>query len=58
MKTVVKMNKKSQVFRFCCSCVRVSLIEKGKCYFCNGDFIGSLRTDDLYKMPKRVEKAH
>ena len=57
MKTVVK-KKDSQIFRFCCSCARVSLIQKGKCYFCNGDFIYSSPKDDLHKMPKRVEKAY
>ena len=52
------MKKESQMFRFCCSCARVSLIQKGKCYFCNGDFIYSSPKDDLHKMPKRVEKAY
>lgn len=52
------MKNKSQIFRFCCSCVRVSLIQKGKCYFCKGDFILSAPTDDLHKLPKRVEKTY
>ena len=57
MKTVAKQKNK-QIFRFCISCTMVSLIQKGKCYFCGGDFILSLPTDDLHKMPKRVEKTH
>ena len=52
------MKKESQMFRFCCSCGIVSLIKKGKCYFCKGDFILSSWKDDLHKMPKRVEKAY
>ncbi len=57
METVAK-KKDSQIFRFCISCTRVSLIQKGKCYFCGGDFILSLPSDDLHKLPKRVEKTH
>ena len=57
MKTVAK-KKNKQIFRFCISCTMVSLIQKGKCYFCGGDFILSLPTDKLYKMPTRVEKTH
>jgi hypothetical protein len=57
MKTVAKQKNK-QIFRFCISCTMVSLIQKGKCYFCGGDFILFLPTDDLHKMPKRVEKTH
>ncbi len=57
MKTVVK-KKTSQIFRLCISCTMVSLIQKGKCYFCGGDFILSLPTDKLYKMPTRVEETH
>jgi hypothetical protein len=52
------MKKEKQIFRFCISCTRVSLIKKGKCCFCEGDFILSLPSDDLHKMPKRVEKAY
>jgi hypothetical protein len=57
MKTVAKKNK-SQMFRFCLRCTMVSLIEKGRCYFCNGDFILSSVKDDLHKLPKKHEKAH
>lgn len=52
------MKKEEQIFRFCCSCAMVSLIQKGKCYFCGGDFILSSVKDDLHKLPKRVEKTH
>ena len=52
------MKKEKQIFRFCCRCTRVSLIKKGKCYFCKGDFILFLPSDDLYKLPKRVGKAY
>ena len=57
MKTVA-IQKNKQIFRFCISCTMVSLIQKGRCFFCGGDFILSLPTDDLHKMPKRVEKTH
>ena len=48
------MNK---MFRFCCSCVRVSLIvpETG-CYFCGGKFVLSSLKDDL-KLIKRKKKV-
>ena len=29
----------SQVFRFCCRCVRMTLVQDRKCFFCNGKFI-------------------
>ena len=34
-----KSATKSQIFRFCCSCVRISLIENKRCYFCDSTFI-------------------
>ena len=38
----------SQIFRFCCKCVRVSLIDQEKgCCFCGGKFIVSSLKDDL-----------
>ena len=52
------MKKKSQVFRFCCGCSRVSLIQKGSCYFCDSKFILKGRTDDLYIRPKNNAKTH
>lgn len=39
---------KKQMFRFCCGCSRVSLIQKGNCYFCDSKFILKGRTDDLH----------
>ncbi len=44
----------NQIFRFCCRCVRLSLIKKGKCFCCNGDFIVSSPKDDLHKRPKNA----
>ena len=29
----------SQVFRFCCGCTRLTLVQNNKCYFCNSKFI-------------------
>ena len=52
------MKKETQMFRFCCSCARVSLIEKGKCFFCNGNFIYVGPKDDLYKRPRKYEKTY
>ncbi len=51
------MKKDSQMFRFCCSCVRMSLItpEDG-CHFCGGKFIVASLKDDL-KLNKRKELA-
>ncbi len=46
---------KEQIFRFCCSCVMVTLIKKGKCFCCNGNFILSSLKDDLHKRPKYAE---
>ena len=51
------MKNKSQMFRFCLNCIRVSLIQEGKCYFCNGNFIVSCHSDYLHKI-KKSEKAH
>jgi hypothetical protein len=58
MKIAVQMNNESQMFRFCCSCAMVSLIEQGKCFACGGDFIYSSPKDDLHKRPKKYEKTH
>lgn len=49
-----------QMFRFCLRCVRVCLIEKGKCHYCNGTFIISSLKDELYLINKKekVEEAY
>ena len=48
---------KEQMFRFCCRCVRVSLIDPyNGCHFCGGKFIVSSLKDDL-KINKRKELA-
>jgi hypothetical protein len=43
---------KEQIFRFCLSCTMVTLIKKGRCHCCNGQFILSSPNDDLHKRPK------
>ena len=49
----------SQVFRFCCRCVRVSLIKEGKCMFCNGNFYLKGINDDMHiRKNRKHEKAH
>ena len=52
------MKKQSQIFRFCCHCVRMTLIENGSCFFCNGKFILKTVKDDLLIRKKQSEKAH
>tara|TARA_R100001530_G_scaffold46635_1_gene35057 strand:- start:40 stop:198 length:159 start_codon:yes stop_codon:yes gene_type:complete len=52
------MKKESQMFRFCCSCVRMSLIEEGSCYFCGSKFIIKLIKDDLHIKKRKREKAY
>jgi len=48
------MNK---MYRFCCSCVRVSLIDRETgCHFCGGKFIVASLKDDL-KLKKKKEVA-
>ena len=58
MKTVVKMNKKSQVFRFCCSCVRETLMKDNCCYFCKGTFVLTSATDDFNIRKKANAESH
>ncbi|QDP63648.1 MAG: hypothetical protein Unbinned3987contig1001_24 [Prokaryotic dsDNA virus sp.] len=49
----------SQVFRFCCRCIRMSLIKEGKCIFCKGSFYSKGVKDDMQKhLKKRHEKTH
>ena len=51
------MKKDSQMFRFCCKCVRMSLIDEHTgCHFCGGKFIVSSLKDDL-KLIKRNQLA-
>ena len=53
----MKMKKKEQMFRFCCKCVRMSLIDEHTgCHFCGGKFIVSSLKDDL-KLIKRNQLA-
>ena len=45
------------MYRFCCSCVRVSLIDRETgCHFCGGKFVLSSLKDDL-KLIKRKKKV-
>ncbi len=49
----------SQLFRFCLSCARETLIKDDCCYFCKKKFILTALTDDLKIMPrKKYEEAH
>ncbi len=52
------MKNKSQTFRFCCSCIRMSLIEEGSCYFCGSKFILKIHSDDLHIRKKKYEETH
>ena len=52
------MKNKSQTFRFCCSCIRMSLIEEGSCYFCGSKFILKIHSDDLHIRKKKYEATH
>ena len=53
------MKKKSQVFRFCCSCSRMTLmLEYDGCYFCGGKFVVAAKTDDFNIRPKAYAKSH
>ena len=53
----IKRKYMSQMFRFCCRCVRMSLIDQHKgCHFCGGKFIVSSLKDDL-KLVKRNQLA-
>jgi len=49
-----------QMFRFCCRCVRMSLIDSDTgCYFCGGKFVVSSLKDDLkLKKKKQVAESH
>ena len=47
-----------QAFRFCCSCVRMTLMERGRCYFCNGDFLITTSTEYTYKRKKKDAVPH
>ena len=47
----------NQMFRFCCRCVRMSLIDPDNgCHFCGGKFVVASLKDDL-KLKKKKEIA-
>ena len=48
----------SQMFRFCCSCARMSLITKDGCHFCGSKFVVASLKDDLFIRKKKHEKTH
>ena len=52
------MKSKSQVFRFCCSCSRMTLmLEYDGCYFCGGKFVVAAKTDDFNIRPKKYAES-
>ena len=53
----IKRKYMNQMFRFCCRCVRMSLIDEHTgCHFCGGKFVVSSLKDDL-KLIKRNQVA-
>ena len=40
----------NQIFRFCCGCSRVTLLVKGKCYFCSSKFLYTIEKDRLKEL--------
>ena len=40
-------NPANQMFRFCCRCAQMTLIKKGKCITCNGQFVLTGKKDDM-----------
>ena len=43
----------SQIFRFCCRCVRMTLMQDDGCYFCKGKFVVASPTDDFKRKKKK-----
>jgi len=53
------MKKKSQVFRFCCGCSRMTLMtEYDGCYFCGSKFVVASKTDNFNIRKRRNAEAH
>ena len=52
------MKNKSQRFRFCCGCIRMTLLTDDGCYFCGGKFVVAAKTDDFNIRPKAYAKSH
>ena len=48
----------NQRFRFCCRCVRMTLIKEESCYFCKGTFIVSSATDDYKARQKEYAETY
>lgn len=56
--TTEKTSTSSQMFRFCCRCVRMALITEYGCHFCGGKFIVAALKDDLNIREKKLEKTY
>jgi hypothetical protein len=52
------MKKKSQVFRFCCSCSRMTLMTDNGCFFCGSKFVVAGKTDNFNIRKRRNAEAH
>ena len=48
----------SQIFRFCCKCVRMSLIQNGECFFCKKKFYLKGLKDDMQIRNKRNAESY
>ena len=48
----------NQRFRFCCDCIRMSLVKDNGCYFCGGKFIVTSATDDFRNRKKENAESH
>ena len=47
---------KNQIYRFCCHCIRMTLMKDNGCFFCNGKFVVSGIKDSFNKI-KRKQKS-
>lgn len=52
------MKSKSQVFRFCCGCSRMTLMLNNSCYFCGSKFVVAAKTDDFNIRPKKYAESY
>lgn len=51
---------KNQIFRFCCRCIRMTLMKNNVCFFCGGKFVLSGLKDNfgVNKKRKKHEAPH
>jgi hypothetical protein len=47
---------KNQIYRFCCHCIRMTLMSEDGCLFCGGKFVVSGIKDSFNKI-KRKQKS-